>query len=145
MTTFQVKNFDSLVLLPPGTNLTERLQNVTLLGKSLSDMLFDFVSLYKTELRESQNTTVSTFSFEARKNNKYPIFYFYSDVRMLLNIKENINPAVYLIATEKKYTDKFDYITLRNPHDEIKKQLKINTIPKLLILIQNIGDPNPKK
>ncbi len=81
MNTFQLKNFDSLVLLPSGSNLTERLQNSTFLGKSLSDLLFDFVSLYKSELRESQNTTLSSFSYESRKNNKYPIFYFYSDVR----------------------------------------------------------------
>lgn len=52
---------------------------------------------------------------------------------------------MYLIATEKKYTDNFDYITLMDPHDEIKKQLRITTVPKLLILMQNIGDPNPKK
>lgn len=80
MNTFKVNNFDSLILLPSGTNLTERLQNSTIMGKTLSDMMFDFVSLFKSEVRESQNTTVSTFSFEARKNNKYPIFYFYSEV-----------------------------------------------------------------
>ena len=56
------------------------MKNITTLGMTVSDIMFDLVSLYKSELKDSANETVSSYSYAARKNNKYPIFYIYSGV-----------------------------------------------------------------
>jgi len=77
METFKVNDFSQFILLPMG-NLTEKLANSTTLGMTNSDIIFDLYSLYKSELKDTVNETVSSFGNEARKNKKYPIFYLYS-------------------------------------------------------------------
>ena len=56
-----------------------------------------------------------------------------------------MHPAFYLLSSEKKYTDYFDFIVLKNPHEQIKKQLNVKNLPKLILLWQNINDFNPNK
>lgn len=34
---------------------------------------------------------------------------------------------------------------LKDPHDQIKKQLRLTKLPKLLLLSQNLEDKDPKK
>jgi hypothetical protein len=55
--------------------------NFTTMGTTTEEVLFDFVSLFPYhELRDAQNETVKSLSFDARKNGKFPIFYLYNEV-----------------------------------------------------------------
>ena len=81
MEIFKVRNFDSLILLPPKDNYTERLNNTYDLNPT--EIMFDLVSIYQGQLKESVNQSVATFSLEARKNKKYPVFYLYTDVNII--------------------------------------------------------------
>ena len=52
-----------------------------------------------------------------------------------------MNPAVYLMSSEKKFQNSFDVIVMSNPGPETKKQLSISKLPAIILLLQVEDNP----
>lgn len=55
-----------------------------------------------------------------------------------------INPAVHLIASQKAFSDKYEFFMLSYPHPHILAQLKDSNLPKVVIIWQDLNDTKYK-
>lgn len=137
---FKANKLPKLILLKPNTNFYEKLKKfVNLNYKELEFLLEDFVSEYKSQLKEVLNTTIATSSYESRQNGKLPVYYFFREVHIIINFEEMMNLAFYLTASQKYYNDYYDFYYLNYPHRELLQELNNTKLPIVFILSQDLN------
>ena len=104
------------------------------LSNTLKALIYEIYNEYSSEMKEGTQANLNQLFYSARMNQKIPFLYVYSD--------DYVNPGVYLMSTEKRYNEVFEMIVINNPNNEMKKQLSIQKLPSVVILLQAEGNPD---
>jgi hypothetical protein len=83
-------------------------------------------SLYQGNLKEGNPQTFKSLTNEAKINKKVPFVYLHEG---------DIPLGLYLLSTEEKYLKYIDFIVYEHPPQEFLHNLKIKSIPQMIILL----------
>lgn len=97
-------------------------------------MVYELYNEYTANMLEGTRENMNQLFYSARVNEKIPLLFVHND--------DYVNPAIYMMSTEKKYTDTYDIIVMSNPAPELKKQLSISKLPSAIILLQSNDNPD---
>ena len=128
-----MKQYPTIYQLPKGDDYNKRMRNLIELPNNLKGIVYEIFNEFQTEMKEGTQSNLNQLLYSARENNKIPLLFVYND--------DYVNPGLYLMSTEKRYNEAFEFIVMSNPNNEVKKQLSIQKLPATIILIQTEQNP----
>jgi hypothetical protein len=128
-----LKKFPTIYQLNKGGDYTKRMRDLIELPNTLKGIIYEVFNEFQPEMKEGTQANLNQLLFTARNNNKIPFLFVYQD--------DYVNPGLYLMSTEKRYNEVFEFIVMSNPNHEVKKQLSIQKLPAAILLIQTEQNP----
>lgn len=128
-----MKKFPTIYQLNKGGDYNKRIRDLIELPNTLKGIVYEIFNEFQPEMKEGTQSNLNQLLFTARNNNKMPLLFVYQD--------DYVNPGLFLMSTEKRYNEVFEFIVISNPNPEVKKQLSIQKLPAAILLIQTEQNP----
>lgn len=131
--TFKVNDIPKLVLLNIDNDVTKRIEKRIELSDDYNHIVEEINRIFPSEIKETNPQTFSIQLNEAAIENKIPFIYFYEN--------DEIPIGLNLLSSEKKFKKFAHFISFENPPKSLLQNLKITSLPKLIIMLQNKENP----
>jgi hypothetical protein len=126
--TFKTNEFPSLLLYNnKEKNITKAMEKPgVVLPSEYSAIVKEVYSLYDGNLKEGNHQTFKALTNESKIKKKIPFVYLHEG---------EVPLGLYLLSTEEKYLKYIDFIVYEHPAQEFLHNLKIKTLPQLIVLL----------
>ena len=123
---FKIKEFPNMVLYRPDEDIKDKISKGYELPMETSNIRREINMLFESDVKAANAVNFQYMLGESVQKRRIALLYLFDG---------NINLGFSLITQKKIFSDFIDFIVMDNPPDEIKKQLQVNSLPYLSIII----------